>query len=176
MFGISQSRCTFHFPSGIFLLIWYRKLRTLRLANCSSLTDKAFPSVVLDDRSSLLQAEDEKPLPHRPITWLEVLPPLLLPHRAENLRVLDLTACNVTDNTIDGIVSHASRIQTFILTACTQLTDAAMESIARLGDNLDVLILSHVSHITDRGLVRLARECSNLRCIDVACESPSLSH
>jgi F-box and leucine-rich repeat protein GRR1 len=114
--------------------------------------------------------EEEKPLPHRPTTWLEVLPPLFLRHRAENLRVLDLTSCNVTDEAISGIVFHAQRIQTLILTACTQLTDGALESIARLGDNLDILVLAHVSLITDRGLVKLARECVNLRCIDVACE------
>lgn len=114
------------------------------------------------------EEKNEKPLPHRPTTWLEVLPPLFLRHRAENLRVLDLTACNVTDDAIDGIVFHALRIQTFILTACTQLTDAALESISRLGAHLDVLVLAHVSQITDRGLVKLARECFNLRCIDVA--------
>ncbi|KXN89581.1 SCF E3 ubiquitin ligase complex F-box protein grrA [Leucoagaricus sp. SymC.cos] len=148
--------------------IFSKKLRTLRLAGCSSLTDKAFPSIVPDDASLPSQAEDEKPLPHRPTTWLEVLPPLFLRHRAENLRVLDLTACNITDDAISGIVFHASRIQTLILTACTQLTDRALESIACLESHLDVLILAHVTHITDRGLVKVARECANLRSLDVA--------
>lgn len=56
------------------------------------------------------EEKNEKPLPHRPTTWLEVLPPLFLRHRAENLRVLDLTACNVTDDAIDGIVFHAMQL------------------------------------------------------------------
>ncbi|KAF9453019.1 RNI-like protein [Macrolepiota fuliginosa MF-IS2] len=145
-----------------------RKLRTLRLANCSSLTDKAFPSAIFDDDSVLSRMGNEKPLPHRPNTWLEVLPPLFLRHKAENLRVLDLTACNITDDAIDGIVSHAPRIQTFILTACFRLTDRALGSISQLRDHLDVVILAHVSNITDRGLVNLTRQCANLRCVDVS--------
>lgn len=148
----------------------HRKLRTLRLASCHSLTDKAFPSPVLGDNLISSRTDDEKPLPHRPITCLEILPPLILPQKAENLRVLDLTACNITDDAVEGIVSHASRIQTLILTSCTQLTDRALESIARFGSHLDVLILAYVSNITDRGLVKLARECTNLRCVDVACK------
>jgi F-box and leucine-rich repeat protein GRR1 len=145
-------------------------MRTLRIPNCPLLTDKAFPSAIPDNDSTTALSEDEKPLPHRPNTWLEVLPPLFLQHKAENLRVLDLTACNITDEAIDGVVLHAPRIQSLILTACSHLTDQALESIARLQKHLDILILAHVSNITDQGLIKLARACTNLRCIDVACE------
>jgi F-box and leucine-rich repeat protein GRR1 len=123
-------------------------------------------------------AEDpdgEKPLPHRPITWLEQLPPLILRHTADNLRVLDLTLCKLTDDAIEGIVTHAPKIQTLMLTGCTSLTDRSLESICRLGDHLDVLMLARVSNITDKAVVKLARSCINLRCIDIACEFISSS-
>lgn len=115
--------------------------------------------------------EGEKPLPHRPTTWLEQLPPLILRHTADNLRVLDLTLCKLTDDAIEGIVVHAPKIQTLMLTGCTSLTDRSLESICRLGDHLDVLMLARVSNITDKAVVKLARSCVNLRCIDIACES-----
>lgn len=148
----------------------HRKLRTIRLAHCPLLTDKAFPSSLGYE----LPADGEKPLPHRPITWLEELPPLILRHTAENLRVLDLTACKITDDALAGIVTHAPKIQTLILSGCSQLTDKALMSICQLGEHLDVLMLAHVPKITDRGVVKLARSCPNLRCVDVACECCAL--
>lgn len=84
--------------------------------------------------------------------------------------MIDLTQCKITDNAVQGIVRHAPRIQTFILSGCSLLTDKALDSISELKDYLDVLVLAHVSNITDRGVVNLARACTNLRCIDVACE------
>lgn len=146
----------------------HRKLRTLRLANNPLLNDKAFPSPLTEDMA--LEPLDEKPLPPRPTTWLERLPPLILRHSADNLRVVDLTNCKITDDAVEGIVVHAPKIQTFILSGCSLLTDRALESISKLGDNLDVLMLAHVSNITDRAVVKLARVCINLRCVDVACK------
>ena len=145
----------------------FRKLRTFRLANNPLLTDKAFPSALAE---GLAETEEDKPLPHRPTTWLEQLPPLILRHSADNLRVLDLSHCKVTDDAVEGIVNHAPRIQTFILSGCSLLTDRALASISKLRDHLDVLMVAHVSNITDRGLVNLARSCINLRCVDLACE------
>ncbi|PPQ77670.1 hypothetical protein CVT25_011105 [Psilocybe cyanescens] len=144
-----------------------RKLRTFRLANNPLLTDKAFPSPTGLNALGPGQ-DDEKPLPPRPTTWLEQLPPLILRHTAENLRLLDLSFCKITDEAIEGIVTHAPRIQTFILSGCLLLTDRALESISKLHDHLDVLMLAHVSNITDRAVVKLARSCTNLRCVDVA--------
>lgn len=146
-----------------------RKLRTLRLAYCRLLTDKAFPSALeLPDEFM----DDEKPLPHRPVTWLEELPPLILTHTAENLRILDIAYCNITDDAIEGIVRHAPKIQTLNLSGCQLLTDRALESICTLGEHLDVLILAHVPNITDHGVVRFTRSCLNLRCVDVSCAFP----
>ncbi|KAF9268138.1 RNI-like protein [Marasmius fiardii PR-910] len=141
-----------------------RKLRTLRLANCPLLSDKAFPSPHSDD----VEQQTEKPLPPRPVTWMERLPPLILRHSADNLRVLDLANCKISDDAVEGIVSHASKIQNLNLSGCSQLTDRALNSICALGSHLDVLLLAHVSNITDRGIVQCARACANLRCLDLA--------
>jgi len=147
-----------------------RKLRTLRLARCTLLPDKAFPSAV-DPASEL---ETEKPLPPTPTTWLEELPPLVLRHTAENLRILDLGYCTkITDDAVAGIVAHAPKIQSLVLSGCVALTDKALDSICRLGDNLDTLMMAHVTKITDRAVVNVTRSCANLRSADFACK-PSL--
>ncbi|KAF9534701.1 hypothetical protein CPB83DRAFT_802835 [Crepidotus variabilis] len=145
-----------------------RKLRTLRLCNNPLLSDKAFPSASSRESTPDISNPLDKPLPHRPTTWLEQLPPLILRHTADNLRVLDLTSCKITDEAMEGIVSHAPRIQSLNLTRCSLLTDQALESISKLQDHLDVLMLAYVTNITDRGLVHVARSCGNLRCVDVA--------
>ena len=144
-----------------------RKLRTLRLARCTLLPDKAFPSIAnLNDES-----ETEKPLPPLPATWLEELPPLVLRHTAENLRILDLGYCvKISDDAIAGIVAHAPKIQSLVLSGCVGLTDKAVEYICKLGDNLDTLMMAHVTHITDRAIINLTRSCGNLRSADFACE------
>ncbi|KAF5358951.1 hypothetical protein D9758_004745 [Tetrapyrgos nigripes] len=142
-----------------------RKLRTLRLAHCTLLSDKAFPSPI---PASEQVESDEKPLPPRPITWLEQLPPLILRHTAENLRVLDLAACKITDEAIQGIVAHATKIQSLNLSGCSLLTDKGLESICALGHHLDVLLLARVTNITDRSVVKVTRACTNLRCIELA--------
>lgn len=145
-----------------------RKLRTLRLARCALLTDKAFPS---ESNGPDPTTDDEKPLPPSPKTWLEELQPLVLRHTAENLRILDLGYCpKVTDDAIAGIIAHAPKIQSLVLSGCVALTDNAIESICNLGDNLDTLMMAHVANITDRAIVHLARSCWKLRSADFACE------
>ena len=149
-----------------------RKLRTLRLSRCTLLTDKAFPSVSgIDSTNTTTELTFDKPLPPRPNTWLEELPSLILRHRAENLRVLDLGYCiKLTDEAVVGIISHAPKIQTLNLSGCVTLTDRSMESICELGGNLDILMMAHVSKITDQAIVKLARSCVKLRSIDFACK------
>lgn len=149
-----------------------RKLRTLHLARCPLLTDKAFPAISVSRSSTPIAYPTgyEKPLPPRPTTWIDELPPLILRHTADNLRILDLSFISgITDAAIEGIVSHAPKIQHLQLSGCKLLTDRALESICKLGDHLDVLMLAHVANITDRGVVKLARACTNLRCVDVGC-------
>jgi len=149
------------------LWLFSRKLRTLRLARCSLLPDKAFPSAV----DATNESDTEKPLPPTPITWLEDLPPLILRHTAENLRILDLGYCTkITDDAIAGIVAHAPKIQSLVLSGCVALTDKALESICKLGDNLDTLMMAHITNITDPAIVNLTRSCGNLRSADFACK------
>ncbi|KZT29294.1 RNI-like protein [Neolentinus lepideus HHB14362 ss-1] len=153
--------------------IWMfsRKLRRFRLSRCPQLTDQAFPapgngvsSVSLTTMSGAGKGDRSEPA-----SWLTLLPPLILQHTAENLRVLDVSYCNkLTDRAIEGIVQHAPRIQTLVLSGCTSLTDAAIERVCNLGDFLDVLMLAHVSNITDKALVQLSRSCTKLRCVDLA--------
>ncbi|KAG6821572.1 hypothetical protein H0H93_000081 [Arthromyces matolae] len=148
-----------------------RKLRALRLARCPLLTDKSFPSSLIPSLPEEKELWSEKPLPPRPsTTWIDKLPPLILRHTADNLRILDLTSCRITNEAIEGIITHAPKIQSLILSGCTMLTNDALESISKLGEHLDVLMLAHVSKITDAGVVKLVRACWNLRCVDVACE------
>jgi len=128
------------------------------------MTDRSFPSSLEPADGD----EKEKPLPPRPVTWLDHLPPLIMRHTAENLRMLDLTSCKITDAAMEGIVSHAPRIQSLILSGCVMLTDVSIEAICKLGEHLDVLVLAHVANVTDRAIVKLARSCWNLRCVDVA--------
>ncbi|KAF8826904.1 hypothetical protein HHX47_DHR5001098 [Lentinula edodes] len=130
-------------------------------------SDKAFPSSI-EPSDENDEEEREKPLPPRPITWVEQLPPLILRHTADNLRVLDLSSCKITDESIEGIIAHATKIQNLNISRCSNLTDRSLEAISTLGDNLDVLILAHVMNITDRGVVYFARACRNLRVVDVA--------
>lgn len=134
-----------------------RKLRSLRLARCPLLTDKAFPSTPLSSDGEPVSETDPQ----------DLFPPLILRHYAEILRILDLAYCNITDESVEGIIAHAPKIQTLILTGCEQLTDRAVDSVCKLGDNLDVLSISAVSKITDAAIVRLSRSCSKLRAIDV---------
>ncbi|KAF4574949.1 hypothetical protein EYR36_006301 [Pleurotus pulmonarius] len=133
-----------------------RKLRSLRLARCALLTDKAFPSHLGASEDSLGFPEEEKPLPPRPTTWIDKLPPLMLAHSADNLRILDISYCDkITDDAIEGIVIHAPRIQNLALAGCTQLTNKAIDHICLLMDNLDSLSLAHVSNVTDGAIVKL---------------------
>jgi F-box and leucine-rich repeat protein GRR1 len=158
------------------LWLYSRKLRTVRLGRCPLLTDKAFPMPPTRSgrRTSSANSSAEfnvnKPLPPEPLSWIDELPPLYLTHRAENLRILDLSNCTrLTDKAFDGIVGHAPYIHTLLLSACTNLTDRALESISKLGDSLEVLVIPHVANITDRGIIKLTRSCTRLKAIDLAC-------
>jgi len=145
-----------------------RKLRTLMLARSPQLTDSALPSPI-KTLSGL--ASEEKPLPVRPHTWLEQLPPLILRHTAIDLRVLDLSYCpKLTDEAVKGIVMHAPLLRSLALAGCPNLTNNAVESICKLGLHIGNLNLAHCPQITDHAIVSLVRSCTELRSIDLACK------
>ena len=146
-----------------------RKLRVLRLARCPLLTDKALPSRI--KRGGEGETGMEKPLPHRPSTWLDDMPALILRHTAVDLRVLDLSYCTkLTDEGIEGVLVHAPSLHTLSLGGCTNLTDRSVEHICKLGVQLGAVTLAHVWQVTDAGIMKLARACSGLKSVDLACE------
>ena len=91
-------------------LVWTHPIyiRDLYLSGCSLLTDKAFPAPVkpysqLDAPNSTKNDEVE-------------LCPLVINRALEDLQILNLTACSrITDEAIEGIISHAPNIRHLIL-------------------------------------------------------------
>lgn len=144
-------------------------MREIRLAHCPELTDSAFPAPPRLEHRALPDFETLSSLPdHDPG---KLLPPLILDRSFENIRMLDLTACSkITDDAIEGIVSHAPKIRNLVLSKCRLLTDRALEVISKLGRALHYLHLGHASKITDRSIRILARSCTRLRYIDFASE------
>lgn len=153
-------------------LIWANlvHMREMRLSQCTQLTDAAFPAPFSLDFATdgvnpfaNVQAETE-------------LPPLIINGVFSSLRMLDLTGCvHVTDQTVEGIISHAPKIRNLVLSKCALLSDRAVETICRLGRHLHYLHLGHASKITDRSVKLLARSCTRLRYIDFASKFKSLN-
>jgi len=144
-----------------------RKLRVLRLARCPLLIDKALPSPM--KKGGQLSTGSDKPLPHRPSTWPDGMPALILRHTAVDLRVLDLSYCTkLTDDGIEGVLVHAPSLHTLSLAGCTNLTDRTVENICKIGVQLGALTLAHMWRVTDAGIVKLARACLELKSVDLA--------
>ncbi|KAG6336533.1 hypothetical protein ID866_2555 [Astraeus odoratus] len=135
-------------------------MREMRLSYCSDLTDIAFPAPIRN-RETALGLVTPRP-------W-DDLPPLILPRTLDHLRMLDLTGCSlITDDAVEGIISHAPKIRNLVLSKCSLLTDKAVESVCLLGKHLHYLHLGHATHITDRSIKSLARCCTRLRYVDFA--------
>ena len=146
-----------------------RRLTRLSLARCPLLTDAAFPCRIKERGKR--PAPEDKPLPHRPSTWIGGLEPLMLRHTSVDMRVLDLSGLReITDEAIAGVMVHCPSLVTLSLAGCTKLTDDALESVSALGVSLQLLNVAHIPQITDRGIMKLARACTELRSIDLACE------
>lgn len=142
-------------------------MREMRLAQCTQLTDFAFPSVVKE----VLPTSGVNPFPSAGTKepTKDALPPLLLSRPFDHLRMLDLTSCSkLTDDAIEGIVSNSPKIRNLVLAKCALVTDVAVENICKLGKHLHYLHLGHTSNITDRSVRQLARSCTRLKYIDLA--------
>ncbi|KAH9482574.1 SCF E3 ubiquitin ligase complex F-box protein grrA [Psilocybe cubensis] len=147
-------------------LIWTHltHMREMRLSHCILLTDAAFPAPLRPDS----QGDAINPFAHSSAKTDE-LPPLHINRTFDNLRMLDLTACAlVTDDAVEGIISHASKIRNLVLSKCVLLTDKSVETICKIGRHLHYLHLGHASKITDRAVRLLARACTRIRYIDFA--------
>jgi F-box and leucine-rich repeat protein GRR1 len=139
-------------------------MREMRLSQCVELTDAAFPAPV---KPQVMPRNN--PFPTVPLIQTEGLPPLEIPRPLDHLRMLDLTGCAlITDDAVEGIISHASKIRNLVLSKCVQLTDKTVENICLLGKHLHYLHLGHAANITDRSIKTLARCCTRLRYVDFA--------
>jgi len=150
--------------------IYSTHMREMRLANCV-LTDAAFPST-----RNTTAHPNSSPFSTSTSKLVEHLPPLILSRSLEHLRMLDLTACALlTDDAIEGVISHAPKIRNLVLSKCVLLTDRTVENICRLGRHIHYLHLGHAASITDRSVRILARCCTRIRYIDFASELSQLS-
>ncbi len=146
--------------------IYCSQMREMKLSHCPDLTDAAFPAPL---KEQVLQSEVPNPFPSSAPINPDKLPPLDISRTFEHLRMLDLTACPlVTDDAVEGIISHAPKIRNLVLSKCTLLTDRSVENICRLGRHLHYLHLGHAEKITDRSVRTLARSCTRLRYVDFA--------
>lgn len=143
-------------------------MREMRLSHCPGLTDAAFPAPIRKDQAEQQEARNAFPSSNKD---LDDLPPLIISRTFEHLRMLDLTACAlVTDDAVEGIISHAPKIRNLVLSKCGLLTDRSVENICKLGRYLHYLHLGHAVKITDGSVRTLARSCTRLRYIDFASE------
>ncbi|KAF5359050.1 hypothetical protein D9758_004753 [Tetrapyrgos nigripes] len=141
-------------------------MREMRLSHCPELTDAAFPAPLRKEHA--VQADIPNPFPNSQRGTSEPSP-LIINLTFEHLRMLDLTACPlVTDDAVEGIISHAPKIRNLVLSKCGLLTDRAVDNICKLGRHLHYLHLGHAAKITDRSVRNLARSCTRLRYVDFA--------
>lgn len=145
-------------------------MREMRLSHCVELTNAAFPAPYKSDTTPPSNTPPN-PFPSLTQSSSDQLPPLVLSRTFEHLRMLDLTACAlITDDAVDGIISHAPKIRNLVLSKCVLLTDTTVENICKLGKHIHYLHLGHAALITDRSVRTLARCCTRLRYIDFASE------
>ncbi|RPD66849.1 RNI-like protein [Lentinus tigrinus ALCF2SS1-7] len=141
-----------------------RGLKRWILSGCMHITDSGFPWV---PERTQLEAEDAD----KRRTWMESLPPLILPatHKLNNLRVLDLSHClRLTDAAILGVVAHAPRIHNLNLAGCIELTDRALHAICTLGRHLRIIDVGGLERVTDEGVFAVASACGRLRSVDIS--------
>ncbi|KAH6914821.1 SCF E3 ubiquitin ligase complex F-box protein grrA [Coprinopsis sp. MPI-PUGE-AT-0042] len=139
--------------------IWLHspQMREMRLSLCTKLTDLAFPATTVGMNPFAINNDPNN------------LPPLQVDRSYEQLRLLDLTGCSaITDEAIEGLVSHCPKIRNLVLAKCLLLTDRSVEAICSLGKHLHYLHLGHASRITDGSVKTLARSCTRIRYIDFA--------
>ncbi|KAJ8507654.1 hypothetical protein ONZ45_g9989 [Pleurotus djamor] len=142
-------------------------MREMRLSFCAELTDAAFPATLRPDASDV--APHPNPFPKSSLDAGDCFPPLIITRTFDHLRMLDLSGCSkITDDAIEGIISHASKIRNLVLSKCLLLTDKSVDLICRLGRHLHYLHLGHAVNITDRSVRTLARSCTRLRYVDFA--------
>ncbi|KAI0722635.1 RNI-like protein [Earliella scabrosa] len=143
-----------------------RGLKHWTLSACPNVTDAGFPWV---PACAELPASQEREDRRR--TWMETLPPLVLPgtHTLDGLSVLDLAHCaRLTDAAVLGIAAHAPNIRHLNLAGCIELTDRALHALCALARHLRVVDLGGLDRVTDKGVFALVSACRRLRSVDVS--------
>lgn len=86
------------------------------------------------------------------------------------LRLVDFSGCeNITDKTIDKLVTLAPKLRNLFLGKCSRITDSALKSLARLGKNIQTMHFGHCFNISDEGVRVLVSNCPKIQYIDFAC-------
>ncbi|KAL1940001.1 hypothetical protein VTO73DRAFT_9336 [Trametes versicolor] len=151
--------------------IWLfaRGLQRWSLSGCVHVTDSGFPWV--PEREQLRSLEDQEAAADKPRTWLESLPPLVLPgtHKLNALHTLDLSHCvKLTDSAMLGIIAYAPHIQDLNLAGCIELSDRAIHAVCALGNHLAVVDIRGLERVTDEGAFALATSCRRLQSVDIS--------
>lgn len=155
-----------------------KKLRRWSLAGCKNVTDSGFPWTPttreeLNSQESAAQGSGR--IRYR--SWMETLPPLVLPpiYKLGDLRFLDASHCaRLTDVAVFGLVAHAPRTSHLNLPGCIKLGDGAMHRLCELGEHLVEIDVAGLERVTDAGVYALVSACPRLRTVDVSCQSSPL--
>lgn len=111
--------------------------------NGTQLTDESFPVVDASGKPTIRHQDFLSSL--NGDNNQKVYVPVPTSH-FDHMRYLDLTSqTNLTDATVESIVTFMPKVRNLLLSKCTGLTDESINSICRLGKNLHYLHLSHVS-------------------------------
>ncbi|TBU46010.1 RNI-like protein [Dichomitus squalens] len=147
-----------------------KRLRRWSLSGCKNVTDSGFPWVPARDALEVAREESSGGRGrHR--SWMESLPPLVLPplYKLHDLRFLDLSHCaRLTDAAVLGLVAHAPRISRLNVAGCVELTDRAMHEICKLRDHLSEIDVAGLGRVTDAGVFAIASTCTRLRSVDIS--------
>ncbi|XP_077868901.1 uncharacterized protein LOC102803243 [Saccoglossus kowalevskii] len=89
--------------------------------------------------------------------------------RCPNLKSLDASWCNVTDNAVMAVVDSSHRLETMCLNGCQSITDEAVFAlINKHSDSLEVLELFGCFNITANCIIILGSCCRNLDTLNLA--------
>ncbi|KAI9843324.1 MAG: SCF ubiquitin ligase complex subunit [Sclerophora amabilis] len=142
-----------------------RQMLEIDLHSCSMITDISVTSLL--NRGSSLR---ELRLASCSMIKDEAFMSLPADKVFENLRILDLTACeSLTDAAVAKIIYSAPRLRNLVLAKCRKISDDAVLAITKLGKNLHYVHLGHCASITDRAVIELIKSCNRIRYIDLAC-------
>ena len=149
-----------------------KKLKRWSLSGCKNVTDSGFPWTrdIDVNREEAARGSVEG---DRYKSWMETLPPLVLPHifKLGDLRFLYVSHCaRLTDAAVFGLVAHAPKIAHLNLAGCIKLSDRAMYRLCELGEHLVEIDVAGLEKVTDAGMYALISACPRLHSVDISCQ------